>query len=878
MASKQDSYAKKLAHFFHPLSKGQAWLIIAVFALISGSALWYAAHHLGINSKSSDMFDEQLPFRQRQDRFEAQFPFADGSFAIALWGGTPEQRQQQAQVMAQLMRADTLHFKEIFMPGGEPFFLKNGLLFRDTTSLQKLQADMKQWQPFLSYLLQDYSLRGFYQIMNGMAQSPYALQGQQQMAGLMQELDSVHKAFLAGEPHTISWQQLMQKEPQQGTAVQFIQVTPQLPSGKLLPVKPAIIKARSLRDSLQNLVPGVQIRLTGKKAMAYEEMQSVIKGASRAGVLALLMVSAILWLSLRSFRLIAAALLTLIAGLALTAAFSALAVGNLNMISVAFAVLYIGLGIDYVIHVVLRYKDFYRQGMPLPRALYAALQDVAPALLLSTLSTAVAFYAFVPTSFQGISELGLIAGTGMFFSFVISLTLLPALLTVMGSSRHDLKRRNATPNPISQEKASRLPLYQSHGKSLRILAFLLGMGSLLALPHLRFSYDHIELRDPETESIQTLKTLLQNSDFSPWSAHVLCSDSSSVNALTRQLKAQKEVGRVISALSFIPRYQEEKLRRVDSIGRLWQQLPPLPQQWAEVSAQEQLQAMQKLAGTLNNPLQTTASYPFAKSLQAVLDSLESLPPEVQAKDLAQLQSQTLQTLAPALQNLEQATQASAVRLQNLPKGLKKRWISRQDTWRVQVFPAQPLQSNRDFERFTDAVAGVAPQAAGDVFTAIRSGEAVIDSFLKALIYSFVAISLLLLLYLRSVWNTLVVLLPLLLAGSMAAAVSVLAGIPLNFANIIAIPLLLGLGVDYGVHILHRAQKTQEDGSLWRSSTTKAIIYSALTTLASFGNLAFSPHRGTASMGLLLAVGLAAVLFTTLLLLPAFTGRIKKEVS
>jgi hypothetical protein len=205
----------------------------------------------------------------------------------------------------------------------------------------------------------------------------------------------------------------------------------------------------------------------------------------------------------------------------------------------------------------------------------------------------------------------------------------------------------------------------------------------------------------------------------------------------------------------------------------------------------------------------------------------------------------------------------------LPKDLVEHWVSKDDQYRVAVFPRENLNDNEAMRRFVAAVRTVAPDAIGFPVIYLEAGDAVVKAFKKAFLMALVAVTVLLLLLLRPKSDTLLVLLPLLLAGALTGAASVVVGIPFNFANIIALPLLLGIGVDSGIHMSHRMRAAPPAaGQVLETSTARAVLYSSLTTICSFGNLAVSPHRGMASMGVLLVIGIGFTLLCTLVVLPA----------
>jgi predicted RND superfamily exporter protein len=260
---------------------------------------------------------------------------------------------------------------------------------------------------------------------------------------------------------------------------------------------------------------------------------------------------------------------------------------------------------------------------------------------------------------------------------------------------------------------------------------------------------------------------------------------------------------------------------------------------------------------------------FSKHLLQFQDALISLDQSGKEQLIENLQSSLLMSLPHTISRLLTSLDADTVSFESLPKNLKDRWVSADDILRIQVMPAAGIISSQELREFSSQVRDVAPEATGDLVVTQAAGDTVVRAFKQAILFALIAITVLLLVYLRNIRDTMFILLPLILAGAFTGALTVVLNIDFNFANIIALPLLLGLGVDNGVHIVHRAKTDKSGRSLLQTSTARAILFSSLTTLFSFGNLAFSPHRGTASMGLLLTFGVVFVLLATLVILPAF---------
>ena len=215
---------------------------------------------------------------------------------------------------------------------------------------------------------------------------------------------------------------------------------------------------------------------------------------------------------------------------------------------------------------------------------------------------------------------------------------------------------------------------------------------------------------------------------------------------------------------------------------------------------------------------------------------------------------------------------------DLPTSLTSRWHSHAGEYKIAVYPSEDINDNEALRRFVRAVQKVAPQATGAPMVSLEAGEAVVQAFIQAFSLALAGIVVALLILLRSVKYTLLVLVPLFLSSIFIGIFTVLLNLPFNFANIIALPLLLGIGIDSSLHMVHRSRIDKlAGGTLIHTSTVRAVFYSALTSLVAFASLMFSSHQGTASMGILLTVGLTFTLICTLFILPILLNTSTKEV-
>jgi len=842
-------------------------LIILLFVILTAGSLYYAAGNLGVNSDTSEMFDETLEFRKEKNRFNDLFPLNRANITIVIEAENPDILNSVTQNFADSLKKYDSIFDDVYIPRGGPYFEKTKFLFLPETRVDTLATQLREAHRLFEVLAADYSLKGLLSVLNNAL--TYADTAQlAALNPLFREMNSTISTQQTGDPYSLSWQKMMQTDSLSGgSGQQFVQVKPQRNFENVLPAKLAIEKARVLANQFEKKY-GVAVFLTGRVVMSYEEMQSVMEGTLTAGLLALIMVSITLWIGLRSFRLIVSSLLSLVVGLSLTVGFSAISVGQLNMISVAFAVLYIGLGIDYAIHFTLKFKELRYHDQSLHTALMETFRELSPALTLSTVSTAFAFFAFIPTSFDGVSELGLIAGTGMFISLFITFTLLPALLKLFRSDT--MEATEVTLNaPYSYKIA---PFLQNNAKLLKILGIMTGIISLFFLPAINFDYNPINLRDADTESVKTMERLMDSGGFSPWSIDIIVPNQEKAEQLQRNLSELKTVKRTITANSFVPDNQISKLTILKPLDSLYSSLP-------EFSLPSTPPKLRPLYSEIDFFIEQVDFYEdtspeldsLAKTLRRFTPVIKQENETKQRQYFKKLEYRLLATLPNLLESVKIGLQADTVSQNDLPPSIKDRWISETGAYRVQVIPKDIYDdSNENLRIFAEEVRSLAENPTGNLITAIESGDAVVAAFLEALIYSMLIIALIIFISLRSIKETIYILLPLALSGIMTCAFMVVFDISFNFANIIAIPMIFGLGVDNGIHLVHRARGIdQYNNNMLNTTTARAIFFSSLTTLFSFGNLAFSPHTGTASLGLILSLGLLFMLFATLIVLPAF---------
>ncbi|MEQ8227714.1 MAG: MMPL family transporter [Rhodospirillales bacterium] len=840
-----------------------AWAVVILSILGAGLTVAYLARNLAINTDTTDMLSAELPFRQHNRAVNRLFPQLSDNLLVVLDGDVPELVDRAARQVTVRIKAQPNTFGALFDPEGDPFLQKNGLLFLSVAELEDLTGRLAEAQPFLASLWGDPSLATLFDLLRkGIEQQLAGKAPPVALAKVLDMLADIGERRLAGEDAILSWRRLLSGK-DSGAAQRFIVLKPPLDFGSLQPAGKSIKALQQMRRELQLDGTGaVRMRVSGSVALQQDELKSVERGMGLAGIISFILVFGLLIAGLRSPQLVLAVLATLVLGLVWTAGFAIWALGTLNLISVAFAVLFIGLSVDFGIHFSLRYREHRAAGMDNGAALEATAAKGGGGLTLCAVAAAIAFYSFLPTDYVGLAELGLIAGSGMFIALAANLTVLPAMLSLMPA-----KPGHGEGAVWAAGARSAL---QNHPRRVLIGAAVAVIVGLMFAPQARFDFDPLNLKDRQMESVAVVHELAAGKGATTYSATVLADNVAAARELAETLTALPEVAGVASIHSFVPDNQDEKTEIVQDLALFM--LPSLPGKPAmgdsaperrRVAAQTLSRALDKVLSNEAGPELSNAAKRFSVVLAGMND-----------KALPGLEKGLLAVFPDAVTQLRDTMSPEPYALDDLPDTLLRRYVAQNGQARLDVLPQEDLRDPAAVAGFVAAVRSVAPDVSGAPVTIFEAGQAVLSAFIEAGAIAISAILILLGLLLRRWDDVLFVFMPLTLAAVLTVMCSVLFDVPFNFANIIVLPLLFGLGVASGIHLVLRDRQERLDaggaapGNAFETSTPRAVLFSALTTIGSFGAIALSGHPGTASMGGLLTIAIALTLMCTLVLLPA----------
>ncbi len=830
---------------------------------------------LGINSDNMSLIHPDLPFMVNQREFAEHFPILDSALLVLVDARTPELARESADALREALASRTEFFEDVYVPGGSRFFEEHGLLYTDVDDLYDFADGMTRMQPLIAELERDASIANFTRLVRlGLDAVHEEGADGEEWPAILEAIGKATAAVYAEFPIAVSWEEVLLQDSALDVPTRRVIVAhPLLDFGNLLGAGRSMDAIREEAARLGLDAPrGVQVRITGNPALNHEEMVGLLWDIGGAGLFCFMLVAFLVYLALRAKRLVVGVLVTLIVGLLWTAAFAAAAVGDLNLASIAFAILFIGLGVDFGIHLGMRYADVFARTRDNATALRGAAREVGGSLVLCTITTAVGFYVFVPTEFLGVAQLGLISGTGMLIMLFLTLTFFPALLCTWLAL--DPER---PPTRSLRFRRAWWRVFQEHPRAVRWTAAAAGLLGLVLVPRAWFEPNVVNMRDPSTESVQAFYDLLDDSGFaSPWFVNAIAPDFERAEALAARARELDAVESTLLLPDFVPDDQEEKLAILDDLAMLLDS-PRSATKGEPPPAGEQVEALRELHDFLAADWIEGDDSRLAESMRALRARLGEFLTRVEregdtAEAMAALDDVLLSRLPGQIARLRAAIGTREISLETLPEGLRRRMVSPEGLVRVQIFSSEDLRGRGAIQRFSDAVGAVVPDPVGIAYNLTGLGRVTVASFQQALVSAIVLIGILLFVLWGRLSDVSVVVAPLLLGSALTVSAMVLLDVPFSFFNVLVIPLVFGVGVDSGIHLVHQSHLEEAERAahedLLSTTTARAVFYSALTTTGSFGSLAFSDHLGMHSLGLLLTAGMILTVICTLIVLPA----------
>jgi hopanoid biosynthesis associated RND transporter like protein HpnN len=885
------------------------WLFVAGGVLLAGVAGWHAAQALDFKTSRNDLIGRDSEYWRLYSEYTREFR-AEEDYLIVVEGDRPNLNRTVVDALAQALVSPANNPHAADSPAAQQFvpddvfyrvnfdaLQDRFLYFLSVDDLAQIRDSLKDFKQLLAILEHDPELDTFFNAMNQMldqmASAPEPerrkmeaflstvsailtqlgeLPAEEQDAELLSPWAS---AFFSDQMLSEAEQQLKWKGYHvfRNGRTFVILIHPKPAAGnKAQAVHAATIaKIRRIIAEVRTRFPDVTIGLTGEPVLDHDEMTVSERDARKAVLLTLALVSVLFALSFREVQRPLLAVGCIVLVVAMSMGWAAAWPGHLNIITVTFAVMIVGLGIDLGIQFIARYEEELTKGLTRRQAIAVAVEQTGPSMITAGVTNAAAFFAMGLSGFRGVIELGVIAGGGMLIATGVMLTVLPALLLLA-------RRKHETTHIPAQATATRFEqLLLRRPYAVLIVCGALTGGALLVGWRVRFDYNVLNLQSRRLDSVATELRLLEADAQSTIFAAVVCANMEEARALHAALEALPTVGSVASIVPLIPERQQEKMALIRAIQK---ELGEVGFGYAEFEArdveklQRTLGSMRLRAQRLLQAAEQRGDGPSQKALSRLLDAVRSTLAKLEAASREQLteklaiyQQRFFADLEAQLYLMAEQNVRAPMTLDDVPLEARRMLIGKTGKFLLRVFPKENIWEREALVQFVRDVQTVAPKATGTPLGLYEFVDILQRGYIKAALWAFLVIAILVFIDFRGGYATPLTLLPLVMGMIwMVGAMSVL-GIPFNPANILVLPLMVGIGVAYGIYVV---QRYREDGqaTFYGKSTGRAVILSALTTIVAFGSLIIGAHRGIRSLGMLMMIGIASCLVAGLVLLPA----------
>ncbi len=844
----------------------------------------YTIQKIEIHADRNDLVGVEKQYHKLFLEFRKEFPQQDNLLVVAE-SETPEKNRQFVERLGARLEAETNLFTGVFYKRDLRVLGNKTLIFAPIEDLRGLRTSLRDYGPFIESFTSVTNLNSLLQHVNAQfrtaggnteAQNRQVLKALPALEKIIrQAADAIDRP---GPPPPPGFAALIgNPEAEQEMHITFASgriylVAALAANGQLN--EAAVRRLRELVEITKSEVPGVSVGVTGEPVLEMDEMAQVQVDTTLATIVSLLITALIFIYGYHETGRPLKTVFCLILGLAYTMGFTTLVVGHLNLLTITFAPILIGLAIDFGVHLVTRYEEELRNGKSERESLELAMVNTGVGIFTGCFTTAGAFLAMGLTDFRGIQEMGIITGGGLIICLVPMMTALPALL--LRGQQNALDRAGAH-KQVHSDRRARLERYW-----LDRPWWVLGATAAacaLCVPQLskvHFDYNLLNMQSANLPAVQTARQLIQSATNSMLFAAVVADTPQQAFLLEERLSKLPAVADVKSLTEFLTENPGRKLNLIHEIKAVAAAIRFAPMDPAPVDVEElsrTLYSFQGYVGVAISAVEKAGDKALLQELQSLWMTIDRLrvpmleKRHVAATQIAAFQRALLEEIQATFAALRDQHDRGGLRPEEFPAALRERFIGRTGRHLLQVYPKSDVWQREPQREFVEQVRSVAPDATGTPVQLYEYTELLKTSYIKAAWYALGAIMLLVFIHFRNVSCVILSLLPVALGAAWMIGVMGAFGVAFNPANIMTLPLVIGVGVTNGIHILNRFAEEQNP-SLLAKSTGKALLVSALTTVTGFGSLMLARHQGIASLGFIMAVGTAVCMMAGLTFLPA----------
>ncbi|MBI4126605.1 MAG: MMPL family transporter [Deltaproteobacteria bacterium] len=872
-----------MQQFFQVLArfvmKVPGFIVVVALGLATMSGI-YAATHITLNADLDDLVSDDLDYHRRYKEFLKEFGDQEYLYVVTDAGGDLPRAKEFVRTLASRL-TQLPGLEDVVWQISNPTLEKGFLLYLEPAQLEIMQA-LTERGPFSIKKISSWdSLAPLFSGLATVMGSDQALEGEAVLSTGFRFVDGLLDGMTMSITHNMPYQSHLQQflaanddtfDPDgflRNGNLLFVLVMPRKDYATMDVIRQPLNAVRGVLTKTRQEFPGITAGLTGRPALNADEMEAANRDSTRATILAVVVIGLLLFLAFRSVSRPCLAVLSLLIGIAWTFGIVALCIGQLTVITSVFALILVGAAIEYAIHVVARYQEELARGCSIEDAVTSSLVHVGSANLTSALTTSAAFLTIVWTDFTALAELGVIAGVGIILCLLSMLIVLPAMLMLRDRRRSASDLRRVHPFVVSWlPKLYRFP---------RGMMIGIAVVTVIALPFAikaKFDNNLLHLQAEGLESVRFERLMIEHSTETTWFANVVAStpeDSANKADAFRKLPT---VRRVDDVRRIVPPDQDVKQKLIAAMAPAFEHLSFAPLE-GTVDRGALLRSLKKLHRRLE-PLQSKAFTAgradavlelerFSAKMTSVIDLVSHA--DAQALDrLTSFQNALIADVRHHLEILAQGMHPEPITLDDLPAGLTRRYVSPQGKYAVAIYPKDDIWDPVALERFVTDIRSVDAKVLGTPIEVHESGKLMRATFLRSAVLALIVIIILVGMDVRSWRWTIMAVTPLLLAMVWLGAVMGWVGIPFNMANFFAIPILIGVGIDSGVHLVHRLR---EDGRLTAlgSSTARGMIVNGLCNAVGFGMMMIAAHQGLRSLGEVMAIGAALCPLAALLIVP-----------
>jgi uncharacterized protein len=889
--------------------------IVAVSLILSLFSIYYTQKNMKFLTGRDDLMPKNTQFHADYREYRQEFGDME-EIVVVIESGDQEKAARFGELLHAKLSNDKKNFSDVFFPYGLRFFKQNGFLFMPLPELQALQENIVKAKPVLQALSASPSIQTLFVSLTGQIDSyldsgPRSGHNEANLASLTFMLDKLGKGFdgfgKSGQA-AFSLEEFLMSKGKGGEEsafaksgkMQILTVLPVKDATSFVPAEKAIKLLRGYIGELRGAkeFKDIKVGLTGTPVLEYEEMATSQRDITIATIISLVLTVILLLFAFRGVGNVFAAMVSLLIALALSFGVATLLIGHLNILSMVFAIMLVGIGIEYGIQVVLRYQEELGHGRSEFEAIKAGLEKNVWAITMAAATVACAFLTFIFTDFKGIAELGIIAGLGIAICVIVTFTVLPALLVILvkyrkPGARHGVRgqKENLSGSLDAEPRVANFVTVKrilfGYPKVVIAVTVLLCLASIYPLVQIKFDYNLLNLQAKGLESVEYAYKLMKNSENSGYFAVVTASSAAEAAAKSRALEALPSVDHVVSLNSFVPDDQEQKLAVIQALQKDFADIKPVPYE-EDLSVMELptvfenfRNATERLKTNLEkeNKPQVVEVQNFLNILDRFFASLEKEKDTGALGMLREFQGGMLASLPEKIGFLKESLNPARITTADIPQELRSRFVGKTGKYLLQVAPDKEIFEREPLKAFIDDVRKVDARATGEPVMVYESMTIMRDAYRGAFLYAFIAISVILLITFRSFKAAAIGLIPLIVGILLMVSGMWLAGINFNSANIIVMPLVLGIAVDSGIYIINRFRREGETSvEVVSRSAGRGVIYNTFMIMASFGALMVAHHQGVFSIGAIMSMGMVACQIAFILVLPAvltlFAGKYK----